>query len=214
MSLQLFMHPLSSYCHKVLIAFYENNIPFDVLRVDQPEVGAEFGKLWPVNRFPLLRDTARGEVIPESSIIIEYLQQYYPGPVQLMPSDPEHARQVRLKDRFCDLYLHASMQKFAFDQRRPADQHDLYGIEEAKKMYFTALDMLEADIAGKTWITGETFTLADCAAAPALFYGDRFYGPFRDSHPQTGAYLDRLMARPSYARALEEAKPFFHFLPK
>ncbi|HEX6833925.1 MAG TPA: glutathione S-transferase family protein [Rudaea sp.] len=214
MSLKLYMHPLSSYTHKTLIAFYENDIAFEPLRLDDPQIGSEFRARWPVNRFPLLRDDARGEAIPESSIIIEYLALHYPGKVKLIPDDPDRAREVRAADRFFDQYLHTPMQKFAFDARRPADRHDTYGVDEARAMYCTALDLFENDIAGKTWVMGEEFTMADCAAAPPLFYGDRFYGPFRDSHPNAMAYLDRMKARPSYARALAEAEPFFHYLPK
>ncbi len=119
-----------------------------------------------------------------------------------------------MRDRFFDLYLHAPMQKFAAERLRPADKRDPYGLEEAKRAYREALDMVEAQISGKTWVMGEEFTMADCAAAPALYYGNRFYGPFRETHPVSMAYLDRLMQRPSYARALEEAKPYMHLLPQ
>jgi glutathione S-transferase len=214
MALELYLHPLSSYCHKVLIALYENGIPFEPKRVDDPAVARELKAMWPVARFPVLRDTSRGVTVPESSIIIEYLALHYPGPVKLLPDDPDGALQVRLCDRFFDNYLHAPMQKFAFDSMRPAEKRDAYGVEEAKAMHRTALDRLESDMAGRTWAMGDDFTLADCAAAPVLFYGDRFFGPFRETHPRTMAYLARLMARPSYARALREAEPYMHLVPK
>jgi glutathione S-transferase len=208
MSLKLYMHPLSSYSHKALIAFYENEIPFEEKRVDDPAVSAEFKAMWPIGRFPILCDEGRDQLIPESSIIIEYLAQHYPSKVKLLPDDPDLARQVRMRDRFFDNYLHTSVQKLAFDRRRPGDKRDAYGVDEASTMFRTALDMIDADMAGKTWAMGETFTMADCAAAPALFYGNMLMQPFRDTHPNAAAYLDRLMARPSYARALEAAKPY------
>jgi glutathione S-transferase len=214
MTLELYLHPLSSYCHKALIAFYENDVPFEPKRVDDPVVNAQLKSLWAMARFPLLRDTSRGVTVPESSIIIEYLARHYPGPVKLIPDDPDRAIAVRLADRFFDNYLHAPMQKFAFDRMRPPDKRDAYGVEEAKAQYRTALDRFESEIAGRAWAMGNDFTLADCAAAPTLFYGDRFFGPFRESHPHAMAYLERLKARPSYARALREAEPFMHLLPK
>lgn len=214
MSLELFLHPLSSYTHKVLIALYENDIPFTAKRLDEPAVAREWEQLSALRRFPILRDTKRGRVIPESSIIIEYLQTHFPGKVRLIPADPDLAWQVRLRDRFFDNYLHTPMQKLPFDLRRPEADRDAYGVEEAKAMFVTALESVEAEMAGRTWAMGDAFTMADCAAAPALFYGNRFFGPFRETHPNALAYLDRLMARPSYARALQEAKPFMHLLPK
>ncbi|MGH8217585.1 MAG: glutathione S-transferase family protein [Steroidobacteraceae bacterium] len=214
MTLELYLHPLSSYCHKALIAFYENDIPFEPKRVDDPAVYSELKSLWPMARFPVLRDTSRGVTVPESSIIIEYLARNYPGPVKLLPDDSDQALRVRLADRFFDNYLHAPTQKFAFDRIRPADKRDPYGVDQARAQYREALDRFEFEIAGRTWAGGDEFTLADCAAAPALFYGNRFFGPFRQSHPRAMAYLDRLLARPSYARALREAEPYLHLLPK
>ena len=214
MSLELFVHPLSSYTQKVLIALYENDIRFVAKRLDEPAVAREWEQLSPLRRFPILRDVERGRVIPESTIIIEYLQTHFPGKVKLIPADPDLAWQVRLRDRFFDNYLHTPMQKLPFDLRRPEADRDAYGVGEAKAMFITALESVDAEMAARTWAMGDEFTMADCAAAPALFYGNRFFGPFRRTHPNALAYLDRLMARPSYARALEEAKPFMHLLPK
>lgn len=207
------MHPLSSYCHKALIAFYENNIPFEATVIDGATFGG-FKALWPLGKFPVLFDESRNQLVPESSIIIEYLALHYPGTVKLVPQDPDMALEARLRDRFFDDYLHTPMQRFAADRLRPVDQRDPFGLAEAKALYRQALDMLESHMAGKRWALGDQFTMADCAAAPALFYGERFYGPFRQTHPNSMAYLDRLLARPSYARALEEAKPYMHMLPK
>jgi len=213
-TLKLYMHPLSSYCHKALIAFYENDIPFEPKVLNDAATAGEFKSMWPIGRFPLLRDEQRDRTVPESSIIIEYLALHYPGKVKLLPDDPDLARQVRMRDRFFDNYLHTPMQKFPADRLRPEDQRDPLGLDQARSMYRTALDMVEVDMAHKTWAMGEEFTMADCAAAPALFYGDFYFGPFRATHKHAMAYLDRLMSRPSYARALEEAKPYMHMLPK
>lgn len=214
MSLELFLHPLSSYCHKVLIAFYENDVPFETKRVDDPEVAREWEMLWPLKHFPILRDVSRGRVIPESTIIIEYLQTRFPGRTKLIPDDSDLALQVRLRDRFFDNYLHAHVQKLAGDSLRPQGNKDSYGVQEAGRQFAQALSLVDAEMANRTWAIGDIFTMADCAAAPAIFYGDRFFGPFRATHPNALAYLDRLMARPSYARVLTEAKPFFELLPK
>jgi glutathione S-transferase len=214
MSLQLYMHPLSSYCHKVLIALYENDITCEMRRLDEPAVASELKAIWPPARFPVLRDLTRKRMVPESSIIIEYLNIHYPGSVRLIPKDADIAWQVRLQDRFCDLYLHTPVQKFAFDRRRLESQRDPFGVQRARSTYRTALDMLEARLTDHTWMMGDEFTLADCAAAPPLFFGSRFFGSFADSHPRTMSYLERLMKRPSYARALEEAQPFMHMVPR
>jgi len=210
--MKLYLHPLSSYCHKALIAFYENDVPFEPVVVDGSTY-AEFKKLWPLGKFPVLHDLRRRHVIPESTIIIEYLDRHYPGKVRLVPDDPDRAREVRMWDRFFDLYLHTPMQKLAADRMRPAEHRDAYGLDEARRAYRAALDYLESGLAADGWVAGSGFTLADCAAAPALYYGNRFYGPFNDSHPKAMAYLARLLARPSYARALDEAKPYMHMLP-
>ena len=215
MTLKLYMHPLSSYCHKALIAFYENDIPFENVVVDlgDPKSAGEFKALWPIGKFPVLKDETRDWMIPESTIIIEYLAQHYPGKVKLIPDDPDRARQVRMRDRFFDLYMHAHMQKGSGDRLRPEGGRDPYGVEQAKNAYRTALDMLDGEMADKEWAMGDDFTMADCAAAPALCYGNRLLVPFRATHKNAAAYLDRLMARPSYARALKEAEPYFHTLP-
>jgi glutathione S-transferase len=214
MTLKLYMHPLSSYCHKALIAFYENGIAFEEQRISDPQAAAELKAKWPVMKFPALMDTARDTFVPEASIIIEYLDQHYPGKTKLIPADPDRARQVRFRDRFFDNYLHTPMQKLAFDQRRPEESRDPFGVNDAREAYRTALDMVERDMAHKTWSTGDAFTMADCAAAPALYYGNRLLLPFDKTHPNATAYLGRLLERSSYARALKEAEPFFQFLPK
>ena len=212
MSLTLHFHPLSSFCHKVLIALYENDIPFTPNIVDLMDAGerAAFRRLWPIGKFPVLCDDARGETIAESSIIIEYLDQHYPGRTRFIPPDAEAARETRLRDRLLDLYIHLPMQKIVGDRLRPAGSKDPHGVEEARTTMRTALGLIEQD--SNRWAT-ETFTLADCAAAPSLFYADKVM-PFAATHPRAAAYLERLKQRPSYARVLKEAEPYFRFFPK
>jgi glutathione S-transferase len=215
MPLKLYYHPLSSYCHKVLIALYENGTPFasQLVNLGDAKERADFVKLWPIGKFPVIRDEERGQTIPESSPIIEYLARHYPGPVPLVPPDAELAWQVRSRDRFLDLYVHMEMQKVVGDRLRPADSKDPFGVKQARDRIATCYDMLEHDLASKTWMVGDTFTMADCSAAPALFYANKVQ-PFEATHPNLKAYFGRLLERPSYQRTLEEAKPYFHMFPK
>jgi glutathione S-transferase len=214
MSLTLHFHPLASFCWKPLIGLYENETPFQPVIVDLFDEASRtaFFKLWPVGKFPVLRDEQRKRTVLESTIIIEYLQQYYPGRNQLIPADPELAWQTRLWDRFFDFYVHEMMQKCVADKLRPAGKTDPYGVEQAKKQLQASYGVLEQELAAKRWIMGDAFTLADCAACPALFYGNKV-SPFGEAHPKVAAYLDRLMARASFARVLEEAQPYFHNFP-
>ncbi len=214
MSLILYYHPLASFCHKVLIALYENETPFERRVVDlaNEASSAELLSFWPVGKIPVLRDELRGKTVPETSVIIEYLAQRYPGPVSLLPADPEFALQARLWDRFFDLYVSAPMQKIVTDRLRPSGQNDLLGVEEAKGTLKRAYALAERQLQDRTWAIGDTFSMADCAAAPALFYADIVL-PFSASHPSIAAYFNRLVERPSFARTLEEARPYFHNFP-
>jgi len=215
MSLTLYFHPLSSFCQKALIALYESGTPFAPQIVDlfDEASSAAFKRIWPLGKFPVLRDEAKGRTIPESSIIIEYLQQHYPGKTRFIPADAELARQMRFRDRFFDLYVNAPMQKIVTDRLRPAGKNDSYGVEQARKQLQTALGMVESGMAGKTWAMGEDFSMADCAAAPALFYANLVM-PFGAAYPNAKAYLARLLQRPSYARAAKEAEPYLNLVPK
>lgn len=215
MSLKLYMHPLASFCQKPLIAFYENDTPFEPHIVDLGNEieRANFMKLWPLGKFPVLRDEAKDRTIPESSIIIEYLAQHYPGKTQLVPADADLARQTRLRDRFYDLYVQEPMQKMVNDRLRPVGSKDPLGVEQAKTLLQTAYGMIERDMATQTWAMGEAFSMADCAAAPALFYANLVL-PLRDTHRNAAAYLDRLLARPSFARVVREAQPYFSMFPQ
>lgn len=214
MSLTLYFHPLASFCHKVLIALYENDTPFapQIVHLDQKTSREAFRNVWPILRFPVLRDDGRGKTIPESSIIIEYLAQHYPGPVKLLPDDPERALDVRLRDRSFDEYVHKPTQKVITDRLRREGRRDEHGAEQARSQLRTAYDLLETELQGHEWAVGNAFTMADCAAAPALFFANQVE-PL-DGYPQVAAYLLRLMQRPSCERVLKEAEPYFHMVPK
>jgi glutathione S-transferase len=214
LSLTLHYHPLSSYCWKALIALYENDTPFTPHMVNLGDAAerAALLKLWPVGKFPVLQDDTRGAVIPESSIVIEYLDRHYPGGTRFIP-DGDLGLKTRLRDRFFDLHVHDHVQKIVGNRLRPPDQVDPFGVEQAKAKLRTAWDMIERDMASREWAMGDAFTLADCAALPSLFYGNRVL-PFADTHENVAAYLDRLLARPSVARVIAQATPYFHMFPQ
>jgi glutathione S-transferase len=214
MSLTLYFHPLSSFCQKVLIALYENGTPFEPHLVDLADENsrAEFKRIWPIGKFPVLRDDAKDRTIPESSMIIEYLAQHYPGRTRFIPSDPDLALQTRTRDRFYDLYVNVPMQKIVTDRLRPPAGNDPHGVEEASSLLQTACRLADQEMATRTWATGDHFSMADCAAAPALFYADTL-SPFAGTYDHLSSYLGRLMARPAVARVLEEAQPYFALFP-
>lgn len=214
MSLTLYFHPLASFCHKALIALYENDIAFDPVIVDLADETsrAALAALWPMAKMPVLRDQARDCTVAESTIVIEYLDAHYPGKTRLVPADPDLAWQTRMWDRFHDHYVQEPMQKIVVDRLRPDGKRDAFGVEQAKANLRQAYDILERELADKTWMLGNAFTLADCAAAPALFYANTVV-PFAAEDRNLPAYLDRLMARPSFARVLAEAEPYFPNFP-
>jgi glutathione S-transferase len=215
MSLTLHFHPLSSFCWKALIALYENNTPFapNVVDLGNAAERAALLKLWPIGKFPVLRDDARDRTVPESSIIIEYLDRHYPGRTRFIPAEPDLVWQTRLRDRFYDLYLHLPMQKIIGDRLRAEGKKDPHGVEEAREQLRTSYRMIEVQMSAGTRAMGEAFGLADCAAMPALFYGN-MVEPFGDAHKNVTAYFERLKARPSVARVLKEAEPYFSMVPK
>jgi glutathione S-transferase len=215
MSLTLHYHPLASFCWKALIALYENDIPFTPSMVDLANAAerAALLKLWPIGKFPVLRDDARDQTVAESSIIIEYLDRHYPGPTRLVPASDELALQTRLYDRFYDLYVHLPMQKIIGDRLRPEDRKDPFGVEEARAQLRTSYGVIETQMAAGSWAIGDLFTLADCAALPALFYGN-MVEPFANGQNKLIAYFERLKARPSVARVMKEAEPYFAMVPK
>lgn len=210
MMIELFAHPFSSYCQKALIAFYENDIPFTCRMMEEPGVGDELAALWPIRKFPLVRDEAH--VIIEATTIIEYLDARYPGQVRLIPDDRDLAIEVRMLDRFFDNYVMTPQGKFVLDALRPPEHRDPWGVEEARRMLDTAYAWLDQRMAGRTWVVGDTFTLADCAAAPSLFYADWTHR-IPAAYQHLNAYRTRLLRRPSFARAVDEARPYRHYFP-
>jgi len=214
MSFELFYHPLASYCWKALIALYEAEIPFEKRQVDlgDPAQRAAFLELTPLGKFPLLRDTDAARCIPESTILIEYLAQRVPRAARLLPSSPELLLDVRAKDRFFDLYVMEPMSKIANDRRRAETEHDRLGVAEAHARLDAAYGIAEGFLRESGWAVGEDFSLADCAAAPSLFYAAKVH-PLSASLPRCRAYLERLQARPSFARVLREAEPFMAMFP-
>ncbi|EQB02785.1 glutathione S-transferase [Sphingobium quisquiliarum P25] len=208
----LYYHPLSSYCWKVLIALYENETPFERRMMEEPGVAEAWLALWPIGKFPVLRAEARGQTVAEASIIIEYLGQQCPGPFRPLPEDPAEALEVRLMDRLFDNYVMTPMQKIVADRLRAEDARDVQGVGEARILLGKAYAMLEERIGARRWAAGDDFTLADCAAAPALFYADKVE-PMRGGFPALAAYLDRLEARASFARVLEEKQPWWPMFP-
>ena len=212
MTLQLFAHPFSSYCQKVLIALYENDTPFTfrMLAPEEDETGAEFAKLSPMQRMPLLVD--KGRSVFESSIVIEYLELYHPGPVRLIPLDGDAALEVRKMDRVFDNYIMTPMQTIVFDFIRAPELRDAHGVARARSMLDTAYAWLDGVMAGRKWAAGDTFSLADCAAAPSLFYADWVH-PIPEHLANLRAYRARLLARPSFARAVDEGRPYRSYFP-
>jgi glutathione S-transferase len=212
--LKLYYHPLASYCWKVLIAFYENDTPFEPVLVDlmNEAARADYRAISPMLKMPALVDSDRGRTVLESTIVIEYLDAFYPGATRFVPEDPEAALQVRMSDRFYDHYVHTPMQAIVADRLRPAGRNDPFGVEQARSQIREAYGVLANEMDGRTWAAGEEFSLADCAAAPALLYADTIE-PFGEADGHLAAYLERLKTRPSFARVLEEAEPWFHMFP-
>jgi len=212
MSITLYAHPFSSYCQKVLTALYENDIAFDyrMLAAGDEQAMAGLEAVWPLKRIPVL--VHEGRTILEATIIIEYLGLHHPGPVRLMPRDARLALDVRMMDRFFDNYISTPMQKVVFDSIRKVESRDVQGVAEARSLLEAAYRWLDAAMAGHDWATGDSFTLADCAAAPALFYADWTH-PISQVFKNVHAYRQRLLARPSFARAVDEARPYRPLFP-
>jgi glutathione S-transferase len=208
---KLYAHAFSSYCQKVLIALYENATPFDfrALGLDE-DTSAEFAALWPMKRMPVLVDGDR--TVVESSTIIEYLGQHFPGPVKLIPDDAQAALDARMMDRIFDNYVMTPMQKIVLDCLRPDADRDPYGVSQARDMLDTSYGWLDGALAGKEWAAGGAFSLADCAAAPSLFYADWVH-EIPAELANLKAYRARLLARPSFARCVDEARSFRPFFP-
>ena len=213
MALTLYYHPFSSFCQKVLIALYELNAPFAPRLIDfsNPDDRADLARAWPMAKFPVLRDDQRGVSVPESSLIIAYLDHYFPGPTPLIPLDFDSALKTHQLDRLIDNHVLMSVTKIVTDTFREEGRHDEDGVAEARGLIGKAYDLFEGDIGEKRWAAGDSFTLADCGAAPALFYANTIV-PL-DGHPKLSAYYRRLLERPSVARVVDEARPFRNLFP-
>lgn len=208
--MKLYAHPISSFCQKALIAFYENDIAFEYRTLEDPSANAELRALWPLKRFPVLQD---GETtVLESASIIEHLQAHYPGPVRLIPHDAAAAVEVRMMDRVFDNYVSTPQGRIVFNSMRAETDRDPLGDAEARKMLETTYAWLDQRLTGREWATDHGFSLADCAAAPALFYADWTH-PIPERFETLKAYRARLLARPSFARCVDEARPYRDYFP-
>ena len=207
-------HPLSTFHMKAAMALYETGAPFELALLDLGDEGARnrFYAFWPLGKFPVLRDEARGETVPETAIILDYLASFYAGETPLIPRDPDIAWKVRLAERIYDLHVQTQMQKIIDNRLRPPEAEDAFGVEQARGHLRRTLDFLDAGQGERSWAVGEAFSGADCAAAPALYYADKVM-PFEASHPALWAYFQRLKARPSFARVLQDAGPYLHMFP-
>jgi glutathione S-transferase len=210
MSLTLYAHPFAAYCWKTLIALYDNGTPFTYRVIEDAAGWAELESLWPMKQFPLLRD---GEtLVAESSIIIEHLMLHHPGPTRFIPENPAAALSVRFMDRFFDNYVMTPMQTLVSDRMRIDSQRDAKGVSDARNVLDVAYGWLDKHVSQQAWATSSGFTLADCAAAPALFYADWVH-PIGDQFPTLRAYRGRLLAQPSVARTVDEARPYRKLFP-
>jgi glutathione S-transferase len=214
MSLTLHYHPLSSFCQKALIGLYEVGVPFErnIVDLGNERQRAALSELWPMGKFPVLSDAERDCVVVESTTILEYLDQHHRDRARLVPEDAERARECRFRDRFFDLYVNTPMGKIVTDRLRPEAERDAFGVEQARKQLQTAYGFAEARLCTHRWAIGDDFTMADCAAAPALYYAELVL-PFCASYRRLASYYGRLAARPSFARALREAEPYRSLFP-
>jgi glutathione S-transferase len=210
MSLQLFAHPFSSYCQKVLVALWENEIPFTYRHLEDADAAAERASLWPLGKFPVLVD--EGQTVAESSIIIEHLDLHHGGSVRLVPEDRRAALEVRFMDRFFDNYVMDAMAKPVFEALKGEAGRRDQAMTEARQALDTAYGWLERRLQNRTWAAGESFSMADCAAAPSLFYADWVH-PIGPELERLRKYRAQLLARPSFARAVEEGRPYRSYFP-
>lgn len=213
MALTLHYHPLSSCCHKALIALYELQTPFEprLLNLGDPEQRTNFIALWPSGKMPLLQDGPR--TIPETNVIIEYLvQQHAPAHQTLIPQDPGQALEVRLMDRLSDLYVMTPMQAIVADRLNAEADRSAHAVTKARATLAMAYGLFNQKLNGRPWLAGDDFSMADCAAAPALFYATTLV-PIPAEHTLLADYFERLVQRPSVARTLNEARPFFQYYP-
>ena len=210
--MKLYAHPFSSYSQKALVALYEHgpSFEFEMLSPDNARTGAELAALWPLKRFPVLVDA--GRTVFEATVIIEYVDLHYQGAAPLIPEDKRDALDVRMMDRFFDNYVMTPTQKIVGDSLRPEGTHDAHGVQEARERLDLAYRWLDERMRDREWASGAAFSLADCAACSSLFYGDWAH-PIDPSFTHVRAYRERLLARPSFARAVNEARPYRGLFP-
>ena len=211
--LTLHYHPLSSYCWKVLIAVDILGVEVDkrLLDLGNPAEREAFMALWPTGKMPLLVD--QGRPIPETSIIIEYLQRHHARREHaLIPHDQDAALDVRLWDRLFDLYVMTPMQACTAELLKPESDRDARNAARARESLAMAYSMIDRQLEGRTWVTGDAFTMADCAGAPALFYAVT-YVPLSPQHVHLSAYFERLIEHPSVAATIDQARPYFKTYP-
>jgi glutathione S-transferase len=213
MTLLLYYHPFSSYCQKALMALYEKEVAFQPFLIDlaNPRDRGQFAAIWPYAKFPVLHDVGAGVTLPEATVIAEYADGLSEAGPRLLPAKPDELRGIRLFDRILDNYLHAPLQKIVGDRLRPPGQSDAHGVAEARATLATTYKLLETRLSDVGWMAGGSFSLADCAAAPPLFYAARV-APF-SSHRRLSAYLKRVMERPSFRRCLDEARAHRSLFP-
>jgi glutathione S-transferase len=211
--LKLYYHPFASFCQKALIALYEKDLAFQPVFIDlgNAEDRARLKSVWPMMKFPVLRDETAMRIIPESSLIIEYLDEIEPDRARMIPQDARAALQARMWDRFFDGFVAVNVTKVVADRFRPEGRGDPDGVAQAEATIRQALELFEREIAGREWAIGNQFSLADCSAAPALFYAGTIVPLNGFGH--VNAYFERLLARPSFARVVEEARPSRHLFP-
>lgn len=214
MPLTLYFHPLSSYCHKALIALYDTGVPFTprMTNLGDPADRAALTALWPMTKFPVLMDAERSCTVPESSIVIEYLAEHFPAAARLLPADTDERLQMRLWDRVCDQYVMTPLQKIVADRLRGEGERDARGVADARALLHQAYGLLDRQLAGRTWLASDSFSMADCAAWPSLFYAT-ILEPLPPSHAALLAYFERLLQRPAVQRTLREAQPWFDYFP-
>jgi glutathione S-transferase len=211
--LVLHEHPFAAYCWKPLIALYELGLPFERHVVTDEAARRELAKIWPLAKIPVLRDETADLMLPESTTIIEYLDVLASDGPGLIPADAGGALQARLWDRFHDQYIATPMQKIVGDTLRPEGGEDPGGVAEARRILDTAYPVLDTQLAHNAWTAGATFTMADCAAAPALFYTRVVHRWDEEKQPNITRYYRDLVHRPSVARVIDEARPYRDLFP-
>jgi glutathione S-transferase len=214
MPMKLYFNPVSSYSQKALIALYEKGCAFEpvIINLMDPKDRESLKQVYPLAKVPFLRVEEKKLELSEASIIVEYVDRHSTGGPKLLPDDPDQALQVRMQDRFFDLYVSDSVTKIFFDGFRPEGKNDPYGVQQARDRLDSIYAFLDQQLASRTWAAGDAFSMADCAAAPALFYA-RMVHPF-EAHKHLSAYFTRLMERPSFQRVVKEAEPHLAMFAK